>query len=50
MSVIDDNEVMMLFSEALECRFRRSGYAALEVGFLTGPTEAIALAVFFGKH
>lgn len=50
MSVVNDDEVVMLLQEALKGRLRRARHAAPEVGLLTCPAEAITLTVLFGKN
>lgn len=50
MSVIDDDQIVVLLQEALQRRFWRSGHITPEPGALTGPAEAVTLSVVFGKH
>ena len=50
MSVVDDDEVVVLFLETLQRCLWRPRHVTPEVGLLTRPAETIILAVLFGKY
>lgn len=50
MSVVDDDEVVVLLREALQSGVRSSRHAAPVAGLVTRAAEAITLTVLFGKN
>lgn len=50
MSVIDDDQIVVLLLETLQRRFWRSGHVTPETGAFARPAEAVTLSVVFGKH
>lgn len=50
MSVVNDDEVVMLLQEAFKSRLGCSRHAAPVAGLLTCTAEAITLTVLFGKN
>lgn len=50
MSVVDDDQVVMLLQETLKRSLGGPRHVAPEVGLLTRPVEAIILTVLFGKY
>lgn len=50
MSVVDDDDVMVLLQVTLQRGLGGASHAAAEVGLFTGPAEPTALTVLFGKN
>lgn len=50
MSVVDDDEVVVLLREALQSGLRCARHAAPVAGLVTRTAEAITLTVLFGKN
>ena len=50
MSVVDDDEVVVLLHETFERRLRGPRQTEPKAGLLTRPAEAITLTVLFGKN